>query len=93
MLRKKLAVDFAQQKYQKHCDSWFFLSLDNLSAHAAKDEKNMFVDSQALLIYFLSQATESAQPSDVGCGRSISYHTGNLLDRWLTMDKNLVKWE
>ena len=70
-----------QHKQQTHGDLWVVLTLDNLSAHVAEDVKKLFTDGHDLLIYFPFQTTESAQPIDVGHGRSVRCCTGNIINR------------
>ena len=90
---KELAVDFAGHKRKKYRNLWVELALDNLSAHVADDVNKIFADGNVLLVHFLAQTTESAQPIDAGHGRSVKCHIRNSLDKWLMIDDNLEKWE
>ena len=78
---------------RKHGDSLVALLLDNLLAYAAEDSKNIFADSHILLIHFPYQTEESTQSIDAEYGRSIRFHTDNVLHRWLMIGTTLEEWE
>ena len=44
-------------------------------------------------MYGLLFCTDLIQPIDAGIGRSIRIYVGHALDRWLSIDDNLDKWE
>ena len=88
MIAEEIAADVVQRKKDEHGDAWFFLALDNLSAHVAESVKNIFADENVLLARFASNATESTQPNDAGHGRSVRCRIGNVLDKLLMIDEN-----
>ena len=52
-----------------------------------------FGTEKFFLCYYPATTTESTQVIDAGLGRSVRCTVGQLLDKWLMDDENILKWE
>ena len=69
------------------------LFADDLDAHCHKPVLNIFAQANIFVWFIVPGCTDLIQPIDAGIGRSIRVYVGHALDRWLSIDDNLDKWE
>ena len=67
----QLAEEFVQPVRHRHNSLRCLLFYENLSAHVAKKSKRVFYKGNEFLCFYPDQTTESTQPIDAGCCRSI----------------------
>ena len=53
----------------------------------------MFWEGKVFMCFLLSSTTESAQPTDCGHRRQLRHTPGDLLDKRLTEEDNIKRWE
>lgn len=88
-----IAKEFAEHVRKKHNGLWVLLHCDNLSAQVSDIVKAIFAAGKVFVCYFPPNCTESVQPIDAACGRSMRCKIGDLLDKWLMQESNVAQWE
>ena len=85
-----IARKFTEYKKEKHRDDAVLLFTD---AHCHKPVLDIFAQANIFVWFVVPGCTDLIQPIDTGIGRSIRIYVGHALDRWLSIDDNLDKWE
>jgi hypothetical protein len=89
----KLAKQCAEFKQRHHNDMHVLLFCDNLAAHRWGDVLKVSAHASSVALFLVPGTTYSAHPIDAGTCRCAHIFIRHALDRWLSDNENLNKYE